>query len=141
MASMTSVAPTHSETNKLERKTVLGHALVAVQAISDDGRRAFALAGLAPHQPETLLPKLDMEFAREGGKEQTPHEVLLQVALVGDSTRFTRQDGVEEIWRIMQAFLDAPPPIHSYAPGSLAPLKAADQLVGHGRWHRPWVTA
>ena len=29
--------------------------------------------------------------------------------MIGDSTRFTRQDGVEEAWRIMQPLLDAPP--------------------------------
>jgi glucose-6-phosphate 1-dehydrogenase len=27
--------------------------------------------------------------------------------MVGDSTRFTRQDGVEETWRIMQPLIDA----------------------------------
>src|SRR5262249_28283665 len=45
--------------------------------------------------------ELDMEFAEEGGEGPTPYEVLLHAAMVGDSTRFTRQDGVEETWRIM----------------------------------------
>src|SRR6188472_224509 len=57
---------------------------------------------------------LDMEFADEGGEGPTPYEVLLHAALVGQSTRFTRQDGVEETWRIMQPLLDAPPPVHPY---------------------------
>ena len=49
--------------------------------------------------------------------------------------RFTRQDSVEETWRIMQPLLDDPPPVQPYAPGSWGP-KAADKLVaGHGRWH------
>jgi glucose-6-phosphate 1-dehydrogenase len=66
--------------------------------------------------------------------------VLLHAALVGDSTRFTRQDGVEETWRVMQPLLDAPPPVHRYAQGSWGP-EAADTLIqGHGRWHGPWVT-
>ena len=57
--------------------------------------------------------------------------------MVGDDTRFTRQDGVEETWRIMQPLLDAPPPVHAYAPGSWGP-EAADELVaGFGRWHGP----
>jgi glucose-6-phosphate 1-dehydrogenase len=89
----------------------------------------------------TSAIELDMEFAEEGGEGPTPYEVLLQAAMVGDSTRFTRQDGVEEQWRIMQPLLDAPPPVHPYAPGSWGP-EAADKLVaGHGRWHGPWVTA
>ena len=39
-------------------------------------------------------------------------------------TRFTRQDGVEETWRVMQPLLDAPPPVHTYAPGSWGPEAA-----------------
>jgi glucose-6-phosphate 1-dehydrogenase len=82
---------------------------------------------------------LDMEFAEEGGEGPTPYEVLLHAAMVGNSTRFTRQDGVEEAWRVMQPLLDAPPPVHRYAPGSWGP-EAADELVaGHGRWHEPWL--
>ena len=64
---------------------------------------------------------LDMEFAEEGGEGPTPYEVLLHAAMLGDSTRFTRQDGVEEAWRVMQPLLDAPPPVHPYAQGHLGP--------------------
>ena len=39
---------------------------------------------------------LDLEFAEQGGEGATPYEVLLHAAMVGESTRFTRQDGVEE---------------------------------------------
>src|SRR5215468_3501034 len=63
----------------------------------------------------------DVEFAEQGGEGPTPYEVLLHAALVGDSTRFTRQDGVEETWRIMQPLLDSPPPVHRYAPASWGP--------------------
>ncbi len=84
---------------------------------------------------------LDLEFETEGGEGPTPYEVLLHAAMIGDATRFTRQDGVEEAWRIMQPLLDSPPPVHAYTPGSWGP-EAADQLVaGHGRWHEPWVTS
>jgi glucose-6-phosphate 1-dehydrogenase len=82
---------------------------------------------------------MDMEFAEEGGEGATPYEVLLHAAMVGMSTRFTRQDGVEETWRIVQPLLDAPPPVHPYAPGSWGP-KAADELVArHGAWRGPWL--
>jgi glucose-6-phosphate 1-dehydrogenase len=82
---------------------------------------------------------LDMEFEAEGGEGPTPYEVLLHAAMVGDSTRFTRQDGVEEQWRIMQPLIDAPPPVHPYVPGSLGPAEADALVAGHGRWHEPWV--
>jgi glucose-6-phosphate 1-dehydrogenase len=82
---------------------------------------------------------LDMEFAEEGGEGPTPYEVLLQAAMDGDSTPFTRQDSVEETWRIMAPLLQAPPPVHPYAPGSWGPEAADRLLVGSGRWHAPWV--
>jgi len=98
-----------------------------------DARRADAPG------PEAIT--LDMEFAQEGGEGATPYEVLLHAAMVGDSSRFTRQDGVEETWRIMQPLLDAPPPVLPYAKGSWGP-EAADKLVdGFGRWHGPWIAS
>ena len=85
--------------------------------------------------------KLDMEFAEEGGEGATPYEVLLHAALLGHPTRFTRQDAVEETWRVMQPLLDAPPAVQPYAPGSWGPEAAADLLAGHGRWHEPWIAS
>jgi glucose-6-phosphate 1-dehydrogenase len=82
---------------------------------------------------------LDMEFAEEGGEGPTPYEVLLQAALDGDATRFTRQDSVEETWRVMQPLLDAPPPVHAYAPGSWGPAEGEKLLEGYGGWHEPWI--
>ena len=82
----------------------------------------------------------DMEFAEMGGEGATPYEVLLHAAMVGESVRFTRQDGVEETWRIMQPLLDSPPPVHPTHRDHGAP--SADELVaGHGRWHGPWITS
>jgi glucose-6-phosphate 1-dehydrogenase len=84
---------------------------------------------------------LDMEFAQEGGEGPAPYEVLLLAAMNGDATRFTRQDGIEQAWRVMQPLLDAPPPVEPYAKGTWGP-EAADRLVaGHGRWHAPWTPA
>ena len=83
---------------------------------------------------------LDMEFGAEGGEGPTPYEVLLHAAMVGNSTRFTRQDEVDEEWRIMQPLIDAPPPVHSYKPGSMGPAEADDLVAGHGRWHEPWIS-
>jgi glucose-6-phosphate 1-dehydrogenase len=82
---------------------------------------------------------LDMEFAEEGGEGPTPYEVLLHAALVGDAKRFTRQDAVEEAWRVMQPLLDAPSAVHSYAPGSWGPKEGDDLVAGFGRWHGPWI--
>ena len=88
-------------------------------------------------EPETV--NLDVNLGTEGGDVPAPYEVLLYAAMQGDSTRFKRQDGVEEAWRVMQPLVDAPPPVHPYATGSWGPAEADRLLAGHGRWHEPWI--
>jgi len=83
--------------------------------------------------------ELDMDFAHEGGEGPTPYEVLLHAALIGDSTNFTRQDSIEETWRILQPLLDSPPPVKPYQPGTWGPEDAEKLLRGFGCWHDPWV--
>jgi len=83
--------------------------------------------------------RLDVEFAEQGGEAPTPYEVLLCDAMRGDSTRFTRQDGVEETWRIFEPLLREPPPVLAYAPGSWGPPEAEKLIAGFGEWHEPWT--
>ncbi len=87
--------------------------------------------------PEAIT--LDVEFAQQGGEAPTPYEVLLLDAMRGDSTRFTRQDGVEETWRIFEPLLRQPPPVHSYAPDTWGPKEADELVAGFGAWHGPWT--
>jgi glucose-6-phosphate 1-dehydrogenase len=82
---------------------------------------------------------LDMQFAQEGGEGATPYEVLLHAALVGDASHFTRQDSVEECWRIVQPLLDAPPKAIRYAQGSWGPAEAEKLPSGFGGWRGPWL--
>ena len=89
--------------------------------------------------PEQIT--LDMEFSEEGGEGATPYEVLLYAAIQGDASRFTRQDGVEEAWRVLQPLIDSPPPVHPYAPGSWGPKEADALVAGRGRWLGPWVAS
>ncbi|HEY1511970.1 MAG TPA: glucose-6-phosphate dehydrogenase [Solirubrobacteraceae bacterium] len=83
--------------------------------------------------------EFDMEFAHEGGEGATPYEVLLHAAIVGDSTHFTRQDGIEQTWRVVQPLLSSPPRVAPYKKGSWGPA-ATDELVAEfGGWHGPWL--
>ena len=97
---------------------------------------------LNAHKAYTQGPEqvtLDMEFADEGGEGAMPYEVLLHAALIGNPTRFTRQDGVEEQWRVMQPLLDSPGTVQPYQPGTWGPA-AADQLAAPvGGWRGPWM--
>jgi glucose-6-phosphate 1-dehydrogenase len=94
-----------------------------------DARRADSVAPKAVN--------LDVGPTETGGEGAEPYEVLLHAAMLGNRIRFSRQDGVEERWRIMQPLLDAPPPARPYAPASWGP-PAADTLAG-GAWHGPWT--
>jgi glucose-6-phosphate 1-dehydrogenase len=85
--------------------------------------------------------RLDVEFADQGGEAPTPYEVLLLDAIRGDSTRFTRQDAVEETWRIFEPLLREPPPVHPYKPDTWGPAQADKLTAGYGTWHSPWVQA
>ena len=97
----------------------------------------------AQHADHQRIEPIDltMEFAAEGGEGPTPYEVLLHAAMVGDSTRFMRQDGVEQTWRIFQPLLDAPPPVSLTRQGTWGPASADALVAGYGRWHGPWIAS
>ncbi len=84
--------------------------------------------------------ELDLDFERAGLESPTAYEVLLHAAIEGDSSRFTRQDNIEQSWRILQPLLDYPPPVHPYAPGSWGPTEAKSIASGFGGWRAPWPT-
>jgi glucose-6-phosphate 1-dehydrogenase len=89
--------------------------------------------------PEPEQIELDMEFATQGGEGPTPYEVLLHAAMEGNDARFTRQDSVEEAWRVLQPLLDPSLPVKPYAPGSWGPAEADELVAGVGGWRGPWV--
>ena len=90
-------------------------------------------------QPGAHAVHLDMDFATQGGEAATPYEVLLHAALIGDGTAFTRQDCVEECWRVVQPLLDAPPSVIPYATSGWGPAEADRLLNGYGGWREPWM--
>jgi glucose-6-phosphate 1-dehydrogenase len=82
---------------------------------------------------------LDALFTEQGGEGPTPYEVLLLAALEGRSMRFTRQDQVEEAWRIFAPLLEHPTPALPYKPGSWGPEAGLRITDGHGKWRGPWL--
>jgi len=97
----------------------------------------------AKHAEEAALRsvQLDMTFASMGGEGPTPYEVLLLAAMNGDSSHFSRQDALEETWRVVQPLLDAPPPVEIYEKGSWGPKPTDDLVRGYNDWHDPWLPA
>ena len=101
----------------------------------------LVLDAMRADKPGPREIELDMEFEEEGGEGATPYEVLLHAALEGDSTHFTRQDSIEESWRIVEPLLSSPPPVEPYEQGSWGPPGAKKLVAGFGGWHGPWLPA
>ena len=87
----------------------------------------------------TRTVDLSLIFSEELGDLPEPYERLLGDALKGDPSLFTREDSVEETWRIVQPLLDDPPPVEPYAQGSWGPASGDRLLAGHARWREPWL--
>jgi glucose-6-phosphate 1-dehydrogenase len=83
---------------------------------------------------------LQVRFEREPGEDPEPYERLLGDALAGRSQLFTRQDTVEETWRIVQPLLDEPGTVHTYEPGTWGPPQADDLTRGICHWSDPWLS-
>jgi glucose-6-phosphate 1-dehydrogenase len=69
--------------------------------------------------------------------EKSPYERLLGDAIRGDASLFTRDDGVEAAWRIVDPILHDAPPVEVYEPGSWGPASARDIVAGAEGWHDP----
>jgi glucose-6-phosphate 1-dehydrogenase len=82
---------------------------------------------------------LEVLFEKVPGEDPEPYERLLGDAIAGRHQLFTRQDAVEETWRIVQPLLDQPGPVHSYEPGTWGPPEADKLTRGVAQWHEPWL--
>ncbi|MHB8458130.1 MAG: glucose-6-phosphate dehydrogenase, partial [Acidimicrobiales bacterium] len=81
---------------------------------------------------------MDLPFAAELGRPPEPYERLLHDALIGDRSLFTREDAVEETWRVLQPLVEHPPAPVPYPQGSWGPSQADKLLRGHTPWQPPW---
>jgi glucose-6-phosphate 1-dehydrogenase len=82
---------------------------------------------------------LEVLFEKVPGEDPEPYERLLGDALAGRDQLFTREDTVEETWRIVQPLLDEPGPIHPYEPGTWGPAEADKLTRGITQWNEPWL--
>ncbi len=98
-------------------------------------RVAIALGALAKKPgPEMVGREVELFVCNAADDEMDAYERLIDAALRGDTSLFAREDGVLEEWRIVDAILGTPRPVHRYDAGSWGP-PAADALAG--RWRVP----
>ena len=96
---------------------------------------------LAKKAGEEAFESSDLEvlFEKVPGEEPRPYERLLDDALHGRTQLFTREDAVEETWRIVEPLLDDPGPVYPYESGTWGPKQAEELTRGICRWYDPWL--
>ena len=86
---------------------------------------------------ELDLTEARMDFRYDAGDGLLEaYERLIHDALIGDKTLFTRADGIERLWEVVEPVLEHPPPVIPYEPGSWGP-EAAAELIAPRVWHLP----
>ncbi len=108
--------------------------------LADASKVSLSFYGKRPG-PGMRLDKQSLQFAMHEtglmGDVLEAYERLILDAMRGDHTLFTTADGIEQLWRVSQPLLDAPPPVRLYAPGSWGP-KSVHQLVAPHAWRLPF---
>ncbi len=64
-----------------------------------------------------------------------PYERLIDDAMRGDLTLFSREDTVEAEWAVVDKVLDNATPVHLYEPGTWGPREM--NRLKDGPWHEP----
>jgi glucose-6-phosphate 1-dehydrogenase len=85
----------------------------------------------AGFEPRTV--RMDFSY---GDPSSTPdaYERLLHDAMIGDQTLFTRKDGVERAWELVEPVLDRHGTVATYPAGSWGP-REAEELIAPREWH------
>jgi glucose-6-phosphate 1-dehydrogenase len=82
---------------------------------------------------------LEVLFEKVPGQDPEPYVRLLGDALADRNQLFTREDSVEETWRIVEPLLDEPGPVHRYRRGTWGPEQAGELTRGLCQWYEPWL--
>ena len=102
---------------------------LADAALREEGRRG----GLRAGRPRGAL----REDAR--ARSPSPTSACSATRSTASTPLFTRQDAIEETWRVVQPLLDEPGPVHPYAPGTWGPEEAEELTRGIAQWSDPWL--
>ena len=101
----------------------------------DEGLRLSFLAKVPGPSIELDQAHMDFRYRGSFGSDLIgPYERLIHDALIGDRTLFTRADGIERTWEIVEPVLRSHPTVHEYEPGSWGP-EAASRLIAPRKWH------
>jgi glucose-6-phosphate 1-dehydrogenase len=82
---------------------------------------------------------LDLPFAKELGRAPEPYQLLFGHALEGNHALFTREDVVEETWRVLDPIVHSASKPATYQRGTWGPVEADALVRGHLGWQEPWT--
>ena len=83
------------------------------------------------------LQPVELTVSRTAVDEVPPYARLLQSAMAGDTSLFSRADIVEAQWEIVEQVLGDASPLFSYEPGTWGPREADRLLTAGDAWHNP----
>jgi glucose-6-phosphate 1-dehydrogenase len=121
----------------LPERAAFDHDHLTLELGPSEGISATFLAKLPG--PAIVLGPARMDFRYEGSFGShliEAYERLIHDAFIGDPSLFTRADGIERTWELVEPVLRDPPPLEVYAQGSWGP-EAADELISPHGWHLP----
>ena len=115
------------------------------------GRPNYVRFGLGPDRsialnakvrkpvPGRELEEVEMVASGEyaGDDEVAAYRDLLLAAMQGNALPFTRSDGVEAQWRVVEPVLGTAAPLYEYEPGTWGPREADRLIEQHGGWISP----
>ncbi|MFN2587032.1 MAG: glucose-6-phosphate dehydrogenase [Actinomycetota bacterium] len=115
----------------------LSHNHLTIELGGEEGV-SISFAAKAPGPELALAPAhIDFRYRSSFGPDLLgAYEPLIHDAMLGDRTLFTRPDGIERTWELVEGVLQGPPPLRSYRQGSWGP-DAALSLIEPRRWHLP----
>ncbi len=80
---------------------------------------------------------VELVARHEDVETRPPYERLLYDAMLGDATLFSRQDGVEAAWRVVDGVLGDVTALSHYEPNTWGPQEADELISRDGVWNHP----
>lgn len=81
--------------------------------------------------------EVELYVCHQRGDEREAYERLISDAMIGDSSLFARQDGVEASWRVVDPILTASTPLYPYEASTWGPVESQALMASFGGWQNP----
>jgi glucose-6-phosphate 1-dehydrogenase len=97
-----------------------------------------AIAARVKHPGKQFVgDQLELILNEEQAGAEPPYSRLLEAAMRGDGSLFTREDSVEAAWSVVDPVLENHHKAIPYAPGTWGPAEADQLIAPSGTWYNP----